>query len=69
MKDKILEFGENHFFGDCYLKWEQMKEFINALSENNRTFSGEVEPETKLAELTQFNSEGEKITHTVYHLP
>lgn len=30
-KQKIIEFGENHFFGDCYLKWEQMKEYIATL--------------------------------------
>ena len=29
--EQIIEFGENHFFGDCYLKWEQMKEYIATL--------------------------------------
>ena len=38
-------------------------------SNPDRTFSGEFEPETKLAELTQFNSEGEKIAHFVYTIP
>jgi ribosomal protein S27AE len=38
-------------------------------SKPDRTFGGEFRPETVLAELTQFNDDGNKIAHFVYTLP
>ena len=52
--------------------WNACQEYmLEQKNESNpdRTFSGEFESETELSELTQFNSEGEKIAHFVYHIP